>query len=51
MMLKITQDFRNRIEAQIETIEERYKDLEELKNKQTWLNKTIIELKFTRRNQ
>ena len=47
MMLKITQDFRKRIEAQIETIEERfYKDLEELKNKQTWLNKTIIEIKI-----
>ena len=47
MMLKITQDFRKRIEAQIETIEERfYKDLEELKNKQTRLNKTIIEIKI-----
>ena len=34
MMLKITQDFRKRMEVQIETIEERfYKDLEELKNK------------------
>ena len=47
MMLKITQDFRKRMEVQIETIEERfYKDLEELKNKETGLNKTIIELKI-----
>ena len=37
MMLKITQDFRKRMEVQIETIEERfYKDLEELKNKKGW---------------
>ena len=40
------QDLRERMEAQIEKIQEKFnKDLEELKNKQTEMNKTITEMK------
>ena len=42
------QNLRNRMEAQIEKIQEMFnKDLEELKNKQTEMNNTITEMKNT----
>ena len=42
------QDLRNRMEAQIEKMQEMFnKDLEELKNKQTKMNNTITETKNT----
>ena len=48
MIIKIIQDLRNRIEAQFEKIQEMIsKDLEELKNKETVMNNTIIEMKNT----
>ena len=47
MIVKMIQSFRNRMEARIETIQEMFnKDLEELKNKQTEMNK-ITEMKNT----
>ena len=53
MIVKMTQNLRNRMEAWIEKIQEMFnKDLEELKNKQTEMNNTITEMKkYTRRNQ
>ena len=47
------QNLRNRMEAQIEKIQELFnKDLEELKHKQTEMNNIITEMqKYTRRNQ
>ena len=42
MIVKMIQDFRKRIKAQIEKIQEMFnKDLEELKNKQTEMNNTM----------
>ena len=46
MIVKMIQDVRNRMEAQVKKIKEKFsKDLEELKNKQTEMNKTITETK------
>ena len=46
------QNLGNRMEAQTEEIQEMFnKDLEELKNKQTEMNNTITNEKYTRRNQ
>ena len=40
------------MESKIEKMQEMFnKDLEELKNKQTEMNNTVIELKYNRRNQ
>ena len=48
MIVKMTQDLRKRMEAKIEKMEEMFNnDLEELKNKQTEMNNTIIEMKTT----
>ena len=48
MTVKMIQNLRNRLEAQIEKIQEMFnKDLEELKNKQTEMNNTITEMKNT----
>ena len=48
MIMKMIQDLRKRMEAQIEKIQEIFtKDLEELKNKQTERNNTIPEMKTT----
>ena len=48
MIVKMIQDLGKRMEAQIEKIQEMFnKDLEELKNKQTEMNNTIIEMKNT----
>ena len=48
MIIKMIQNLRNRMEAQIEKIQEMFnKDLEELKNKQTEMNNTINEMKNT----
>ena len=48
MAVKMTQNLRNRMEAQTKKIQEMFnKDLEELKNKQTVMNNTISELKNT----
>ena len=48
MTVKMIQNLRNRMEAQIEKIQEIFnRDLEELKNKQTEMNKTITEMKNT----
>ena len=42
MIVKMIQDFAYRMEAQIEKIQDMFnKDLEQLKNKQTEMNKTI----------
>ena len=42
MIVKIIQDFRKRMEANIEKMQEIFtKDLEELKNKQTEMNNTL----------
>ena len=44
MIMKMIQDLRKRMEAQIEKIQEIFtKDLEELKNKQTEMNNKITE--------
>ena len=46
MIVKMIQDLGKRIEAKIEKMQELFnKDLEELKNKQTEMNNTIIEIK------
>ena len=48
MMVKMIQNLRNRMEAQIEKIQEMFnKDLEELKNKQKEMNNTITEMNNT----
>ena len=48
MVVKMIQDLRKRMEAQIEKIQEIFnKDLEELKNKQTEMNNTITAMKYT----
>ena len=48
MIIKIIQNLANRMEAQIEKIQEMFnKDLEELKIKQTEMNNTITEMKNT----
>ena len=48
MIVKMTHNLGNRIEAWIEKIQEMFnKDLEELKNKQTDMNNTITEMKNT----
>ena len=48
MIVRLVQDLRKRMEAQIEKIQEMFnKDLEELKNKQTEMNNTITEMKNT----
>ena len=48
MIVKMIQNLRNRMQAQIEKIQETFnKDLEELKNKQTKVNNTITEMKNT----
>ena len=44
MIVKMIKNFENNIEKMQESI---YKDLEELKNKHTETNKTIIEIKNT----
>ena len=46
MIVKMIQDLRKGMEAQIEKIKEMFNnDLEELKNKQTEINNTITEMK------
>ena len=48
MIVKMIQDFRKRMEAQMDTIQETFnKDLEELKDKQKEMNNTITEMKTT----
>ena len=48
MMVKMIQNLGNRMEARIEKIQEMFtRDLEEQKNKQTEMNKTITEMKNT----
>ena len=48
MIVKMIQNLRNTMGALIEKIKEMFnKDLEELKNKQTEMNKTINEMKST----
>ena len=48
MIVKMTQNLGNRMEARIEKIQEMFnKDLEELKNKQTEMNNTITKMKNT----
>ena len=48
MIVKMIQNLGNRMEAQIEKIQEMFnKDLEELKNKQTEMDNTITEMKNT----
>ena len=48
MIVKMIQNLGNRMEAQVEKIQEIFnKDLEELKNKQTEMNNTITEMKNT----
>ena len=45
MIVKLTQDLGKRTEAKIEKMQEMFtKDLEELKNKQTELSKTLGEI-------
>ena len=47
MIVKMTHNLRNKMEAQIEKIQEMFnKHLEELKNKQTETNNTITETKI-----
>ena len=48
MVVKMIQNLGNRIGKIQETFN---KDLEELKSKQTMMNNTINEIKFSRRNQ
>ena len=51
IIVKMIQNLRNRLEVQLEKMQEVFKkDLEELKNKQTEMN-NIINEKYTRRNQ
>ena len=48
MIVKMIQNLGNRMQAQIEKIQDMFnKDLEELKNKQTEVNNTINEMKNT----
>ena len=48
MIVKMIQDLRKRMEAEIMKMQEMFnKDLEELKNKQTEMNNTITEMKNT----
>ena len=48
MIIKMTQNLGNRMEARTEKIQEMFnKDLEELKNKQTEMNNTITEMRNT----
>ena len=48
IVVKMIQDLGKTIEAKIEKMQEMFnKDLEELKNKQTEMNKTITEMKTT----
>ena len=48
MIVKMIQDLRKRMEAKIQKMQEMFnKDLDELKNKQTEMNNTIIEMKTT----
>ena len=48
MTVKMTQDLRKTVEAQIEKIQEMFnKDLKEQKNKPTEMNNTITEMKNT----
>ena len=48
MIVKMIQDLGIRMEAKVEKMQEMLnKDLEELKNKQTEMNKTITEMKTT----
>ena len=48
MIVKVIQDLRKRMEAKNEKMQKMFnKDLEELKNKQTEMNNTIIEMKST----
>ena len=48
MIVQMIQDFRKRMEAKIEKMQEMFnKDLEELKNKQTEMNNIITEMKTT----
>ena len=48
MIVNMIQNLGNRMEAQIEKMQEMFnKDLEELKNKQTVMNNTISEMKNT----
>ena len=48
MIVKMIQDLRKRMEAKIKKMQEMFnKDLEELKDKQTEMNNTIIEMKTT----
>ena len=48
MIVKMSQDLRKRMEANIKKMQEMFnKDLEELKNKQTEMNNTITEMKTT----
>ena len=48
MIVKMIQNLGNRMQTQIETIQERFnKHLEEVKNKQTEMNNTITEMKNT----
>ena len=48
MIIKTTQNLRNRMEARIEKKQEMFnKNLEELKNKQTEMNNTTPEMKNT----
>ena len=47
MIVKMIQNLGNRMQAQIEKIQDMFnKDLEELKNKQTMMNNTINEIKI-----
>ena len=49
MIVKMIQDLGERMEANIEKMQEMFnKDLEELKNKQTEMKNTITEMKTTR---
>ena len=48
MIVKVIQNLRNRMEAEIEKIQEMFnKDLEELKNKQRVMSNTVTEMKNT----
>ena len=51
MIVKMIQDLGKTMEAKIEKMQEMF-DLEELKNKQTEMNNTVIEMKnYTRTDQ
>ena len=48
MIAKMIQDLRKRMEAKIDKMQETFnRDLEDLKNKQTEMNNTIIKMKTT----